>query len=133
MAGSFFDSNILLYIASNDAMKAERAEKLLSDGGATSVQVLNEIANVSRRKMRMTWPDTHSFLSTLRSLLSVHAITVETHETGLALAEAHRLSIYDAMIAASALQTGCNILWSEDMQHARVIDKRLRIINPFRA
>jgi predicted nucleic acid-binding protein len=133
MAGSFFDSNILLYIASNDAMKAERAEKLLSDGGATSVQVLNEIANVSRRKMRMTWPDTHSFLSTLRSLLSVHAITVETHETGLALAEAHRLSIYDAMIAASALQTGCNILWSEDMQHARVIDKRLRIVNPFRA
>jgi predicted nucleic acid-binding protein len=133
MAGSFFDSNILLYIASNDAMKAERAEKLLSDGGATSVQVLNEIANVSRRKMRMTWPDTHSFLSMLRSLLSVHAITVETHETGLALAEAHRLSIYDAMIAASALQTGCNILWSEDMQHARVIDKRLRIINPFRA
>jgi predicted nucleic acid-binding protein len=133
MAGSFFDSNILLYIASNDAMKAERAEKLLSDGGATSVQVLNEIANVSRRKMRMTWPDTHSFLSMLRSLLSVHAITVETHETGLALAEAHRLSIYDAMIAASALQAGCNILWSEDMQHARVIDKRLRIINPFRA
>jgi predicted nucleic acid-binding protein len=133
MAGSFFDSNILLYIASNDAMKAERAEKLLSDGGATSVQVLNEIANISRRKMRMTWPDTHSFLSMLRSLLSVHAITVETHETGLALAEAHRLSIYDAMIAASALQAGCNILWSEDMQHARVIDKRLRIINPFRA
>jgi predicted nucleic acid-binding protein len=133
MAGSFFDSNILLYIASNDAMKAERAEKLLSDGGATSVQVLNEIANVSRRKMRMTWPDTYGFLSMLRSLLSVHAITVETHETGLALAEAHRLSIYDAMIAASALQAGCNILWSEDMQHARVIDKRLRIINPFRA
>ena len=133
MAGSFFDSNILLYIASNDAMKAERAEKLLSDGGATSVQVLNEIANVFRRKMRMTWPDTHSFLSMLRSLLSVHAITVETHETGLALAEAHRLSIYDAMIAASALQAGCNILWSEDMQYARVIDKRLRIINPFRA
>jgi predicted nucleic acid-binding protein len=69
----------------------------------------------------------------LRSLLSVRAITVETHETGLALAEAHQLSIYDAMIAASALQTGCNILWSEDMQHARVIDKRLRVINPFRA
>jgi predicted nucleic acid-binding protein len=133
MAGSFFDSNILLYIASNDAMKAERAEKLLSDGGATSVQVLNEIANVFRRKMRMTWPDTHSFLSMLRSLLLVHAITLETHETGLALAETHQLSIYDAMIAASALQTGCNILWSEDMQHARGIDKRLRIINPFRA
>jgi predicted nucleic acid-binding protein len=129
MAGSFFDSNILLYIASNDAMKAERAEKLLSDGGATSVQVLNEIANVFRRKMRMTWPDTHSFLSALRGLLSVHAVTVDTHETGLTLAEAHQLSIYDAMIAASALQAGCNILWSEDMQYARVIDKRLRIIN----
>src|SRR2546423_1504830 len=133
MPGSFFDSNVLLYIASHDQAKANRAEKLLGEGGAISVQVLNEIANIAQRKMRMAWPETHAFLSMLRGLLSVHSITVETHETGLALAEAHQLSIYDAMIAASALHANCNTLWSEDMQHARVIGKRLRIINPFRA
>jgi predicted nucleic acid-binding protein len=123
----------LLYIASHDQAKANRAEKLLGEGGAISVQVLNEIANVARRKMHMTWAETHAFLSVLRSLLSVHSITIETHESGLALAEAHRLSIYDAMIAAAALHAGCDTLWSEDMQHAGVIGKRLRMINPFRA
>jgi predicted nucleic acid-binding protein len=52
--------------------------------------------------------------------------------TGLALAAAHRLSIYGAMIAVSALGAGCDTLWSEDLQHAAVIGRRLRIINPFR-
>jgi len=117
MPGSFIDTNVLLYVASGDAAKADRAEAILNDGGVISVQVLNEIANVARRKMRMTWPDTHSFLSTLRSLLKVQAVSLETHESGLALAERHRLSTYDAMIAASALEAGCDILWSEDLQH----------------
>jgi predicted nucleic acid-binding protein len=131
MPGNFFDSNVLLYIASGDPAKADRSERLLDEGGIISVQVLNEIANVARRKMRMTWSETHAFLSMVRGLLSVHAVTIETHETGLALAESHKLSIYDAMIAASALLADCDTLWSEDMQHARVIDDRLRIVNPF--
>jgi predicted nucleic acid-binding protein len=131
MPGNFFDSNVLLYIASGDPAKADRSERLLDKGGIISVQVLNEIANVARRKMRMTWSETHAFLSMVRGLLSVHAVTIETHETGLALAQSHKLSIYDAMIAASALLADCDTLWSEDMQHARVIDGRLRIVNPF--
>ena len=69
----------------------------------------------------------------LRGLLTVHSDTIETHETGLALAERYNLSIYHAMIAASALHADCDRLWSEDMQHGMVLDGRLRIINPFRA
>lgn len=63
----------------------------------------------------------------------VHPITIETHHTGLALAERHGLSTYDAMIAAAALHAGCDRLWSEDMQHGMVFDEGLRIVNPFRA
>jgi predicted nucleic acid-binding protein len=132
MPGSFFDTNVLVYIASSDLVKADRAESIIRDGGVISVQVLNELTNVARRKMRMTWPDTHAFLSTLRGLLTVHAITVETHETGLAFAERYNLSIYDAMIAASALLADCNILWSEDMQDGMTLGDGLRIVNPFR-
>ena len=133
MPGSFFDTNILIYIASGDPVKADRAEAILDRGGTISVQVLNELTNVARRKMRMSWPETHAFLSMLRGLLTVHPITIDTHETGLAIAERYNLSTYDAIIAASALQAGCDILWSEDMQHGMVIDGRLRITNPFRA
>jgi predicted nucleic acid-binding protein len=133
MPGSFFDTNVLLYIASRDPAKADRAESIIGGGGAISVQVLNELANVARRKMRMSWQDTHAFLSLLRGLLTVHPVTIETHETGLTLAERYNLSVYDAMIAAAALQADCDTLWSEDMQHGLALDGRLRIVNPFRA
>jgi len=132
MPGSFFDTNVLIYLASKDAAKADRAEAVISGGGAISVQVLNELANVARRKMKMSWQDTRAFLSLLRGLLNVHPIVVETHETGLALAERYNLAIDDAMIAASALDADCDTLWSEDMQHGKVIDGRLRVANPFR-
>jgi predicted nucleic acid-binding protein len=131
MPGSFFDTNVLVYLTSGDPAKADRAEAMIAGGGGISVQNLNELANVARRKIGMSWQDTHAFLSLLRGLLNVHPVSVETHETGLALAERYQLSIYDSMIAASALQAGCDTLWSEDMQHGMVIDGRLRIVNPF--
>ena len=132
MPGSFIDTNVLVYVASGDPVKAERAEKIIADGGTISVQVLNELANVARRKMRMTWSETRALLSIIRALLPVQPISVEIHETGLALAERYGLSIYDAMIAASALHAECDTLWSEDIQDGVVIQDRLRIANPFR-
>ena len=132
MPGSFFDTNVLLYLASGDPAKADRAERLVADGGTISVQILNEIANVARRKMRMSWKETSAFLTMMRDLLPVVPVTVETHEIGIALAERHGFSTYDAMIAASAVLSDCNTLWSEDLQHDMAIDDRLRIVNPFR-
>ena len=132
MPGSFFDSDILLYLAAGDPAKADRAEQLVADGGTISVQVLYEIANVARRKMRTSWNDTNRFLATVRGLLLVVPITVETHEAGITLAERYGFSTWDAMIAASALLSGCDMLWSEDLQHNMLVDKQLRIINPFR-
>ena len=133
MPGSFFDTNVLLYVASADPEKAERAEKLIGAGGTISVQVLNEITNVARRKMSMSWTETRAFLSMMRALLPVQPLTIDIHETGLALAERYGLSTWDAMIAASALHADCDTLWSEDLQHGAVLDGRLRIANPFLA
>ena len=132
MPVSFFDTNVLVYIASSDTVKADRAEAAIAAGGAISVQVLNELANVARRKMRMSWGDAHALLTMLCDLLTVHPLTLETHETALRLAERYRLSIYDAMIAAAAIHAGCETLWSEDMQHGIVLQEGLRIVNPFR-
>ena len=81
--------------------------------------------------MGLSWTDIHVFLSAFRELLTVHPLTLATHDTGLALAERYGLSIYDAMIAAAARLAACDILWSEDMQHGMLLDGELRIINPF--
>ncbi len=132
MPDSFFDTNVLLYIASSDQAKAERAEELIAAGGVISVQVLNEFGNVARRKMALPWSETRAFLSILCHLMLVRPLTVEVHELGLDLAERYRLSVYDAMIAASALDAGCDMLWSEDMQDGMVLADRLHIADPFR-
>ena len=97
------------------------------------MQVLNEITNVARRKMSMSWMETRTFLSMFRGLLPVQPPTIDVHETGLTLAERYGLSTWDAMIAAAALHADCDILWSEDLPDRIVLDGRLRIAAPFRA
>ncbi len=131
MSDNFFDTNILLYLVSADTVKAERAEQITANGGVISVQVLNEIANVARRKMRLSWSETHALLAAVRGLFKVTPITVEIHETGLALAERFNFSTYDSMIVAAALAADCDTLWSEDMQDGMVVEGRLKIVNPF--
>lgn len=131
MPGDFIDTNVLAYALSAETRKADIAERLIAGGGTISVQVLNELANVARRKMGLSWGETRSLLATLRGLLTVHPLTVEMHESGIGLAERHSFSVYDGMIVAAALHAGCDRLWSEDMHHGMVVDRSLTIANPF--
>lgn len=132
MPGRFLDSNVILYVASGERAKADRAEELIAHGGTINIQVLNEVANVSRRKMGMSWPEVRNFLATIRELLEIESTTVVTHDTGIDLAEQYGLSVYDGMIVAAAFLKGCDTLFSEDLQHGLQIRGRLRIVNPFR-
>jgi predicted nucleic acid-binding protein len=129
---AFIDTNVLIYLLSADARKADTAESILQTCPVISVQVLNEITNVARRKLNMPWAEIHEFLELIRSLCHTEPITVETHDTGLAIAQQYMLSVYDAMIVAAALLAECEILYSEDMQDGLVIEQQLRIVNPFR-
>jgi len=108
-----------------------RAERLLSARVAVSVQVLNEFANLARRKHSLDWPELTETLTGIRHFVEVHPLSLETHVRGLALAERYRFGIHDAMIAAAALQAGCDTLLSEDFQAGQVIDGRLKVVNPF--
>jgi predicted nucleic acid-binding protein len=132
MSGSFFDTNVLLCLVLHEERNASKVINLVSGGGTVSVQVLNEIVNVSRKKHRKPWPEIIDFLELIRGFLEVVPVTVEVHERGLALAEKHGFSTYDAMIVAAALLNGCETLWSEDMHHGMVVEGKLRIVNPFR-
>jgi len=130
-ARTFVDSNVVLYLLSADTAKADRAEQAIGGDVVISVQVLNEVANVARRKLRMSWPETNELLKLLRSLCPVEAVTVATHDLGIRLAQRYGVSVYDAMILASASLAGCGVIYSEDMQHGLLVDRRLRIRNPF--
>jgi predicted nucleic acid-binding protein len=131
-AESFFDSKVILYLASSETRKAERAETLLRAEGTVSVQVLNEVAYVGRRKLGLTWSEIDDLLSLVRSCCAVVDLTLDAHERGLAIAREHGLTVCDAMIAASALISGCSVFYTEDMHHGLVVDKKLKFVNPFR-
>ena len=133
MPGSFFDSNVLLYLAATDATKAARTEQLLRGPGKISVQILNECASVLRRKWKKPWREVVDFLAELKSELDVYPLTIEIHDAGLRLAERYGFAIYDSFIVAAALEAGCDTLWSEDMQDGLRVEDRLRIANPFAA
>ncbi|MGC8490608.1 MAG: PIN domain-containing protein [Syntrophobacteraceae bacterium] len=128
---AFIDTNVLLYLLSLDNDKADRAENILRAGGLISVQVLNEMASVARRKLAMTWQETDEVLTLIRSMCRVVSLTVETHARGIAVAKRYGLNLYDAMIVAAALLGNCKTLYSEDMCDGLVIESRLLIRNPF--
>jgi predicted nucleic acid-binding protein len=130
-ARAFIDTNVLLYLLSADAAKADRAEEVVREGGVVSVQVLNEFAAVATRKLKMSLAETGQILGTLRSVCDVVPLTEDTHVLGLDIAERYRLSIYDAMIVSAALLAGCETLWSEDLHHGLVVEQRITVRNPF--
>ena len=126
----FFDTNVLVY-AQGPGMKGDKARQALADGGVISVQVLNEFANVLRRKFRLEWRVVTAAVADVRELFdSIRPLDIETHEAAVTLAEAHGFSFYDSLIVASALRAGCETLLTEDLQAGRRIDS-LTIVNPF--
>ncbi len=62
----------------------------------------------------------------------VHPITPVTVIAALAIAERYGFSHFDSLIIATAMDAGCDTLYSEDMQDGQLIDNRLTVINPFR-
>lgn len=131
MPGSFLDTNVLVYAFTNDP-RAVKAQYLLERGCSVSVQVLNEFANVARRKLGMTWDEVRAMLDDVRIVCrDVHPMDVVIHEDGLRIAERYGYSIFDGLVIATALRAGCDVLYSEDMQNGLVVDERLRIVNPF--
>jgi len=129
-ATTFLDSNVVLYLLSGEARKADRAEALLRARPTISVQVLNEITSVCLRKLRLPWEEVEAVIAAVKSNASVVPLTVESHALAMELAQRHRLSFYDAHVVASALQAGAQALFSEDMHHGLEIEG-LRILNPF--
>ena len=127
----FFDTNVLLYLLSDDVAKAGCAEALLAQGGTLSVQVLNEFAAVASRKLGLSYPEIREVLAPIRMICAIEPVTLETHEQGLQIAERHGFRLYDAMIIAAALLAGCQTLYSEDLQNGQTFDGKLTIHNPF--
>ena len=131
MLDEFLDTNVLVYAFSTDE-RASKAQQLLERGCLINVQILNEFANVARRKLKMSWTELSDALDDIRTLCpTISPVTLDTHAAGLQRAQRYGLSVFDGLVVAAALEAGCATLWSEDMQHGLIVDERLTILNPF--
>lgn len=127
---AFLDTNVLVYAQTTGA-KSEVAREAILAGGVISVQVLNEFVSVLRRKFGFEWDVIAEALDDVRTALDpVRPLSVETHTEGVALARSNGFNLYDALIVASALEAGCDLLLTEDLQTGRRIGS-LTIVNPF--
>ncbi|MFM9851488.1 MAG: PIN domain-containing protein [Sphingomonadaceae bacterium] len=128
---AFLDTNIVIY-ATIDDRRTDRALAILVDPFHISVQTLNELTNVMRKKLKRDWIEIEDALAAiaLRSV-AVHPILPSTQLHAISIAKRHNFSIYDAQVIASALEAGCDTLFSEDMQDGMVIENGLTIRNPF--
>ena len=129
----FLDSNVLIYVYSEDeSEKAELALQCAQEPDAwISTQVLNEVSNVLRRKKKQAYTDILNVIHELQSNFQVTTVTTQTIEQALLLGERYRYSYFDSLMLASALEQGCTVLYSEDMQHGQIIEGLLRIVDPF--
>ena len=74
----FFDTNVLIYAFGEGDPRNQTARKLLGEGGATSVQVLNEFVAIARRKLGFSWQEVLESLTAIRVLCpSVAPLTLE--------------------------------------------------------
>jgi len=129
----FFDTNILIYLLSDEANKQQKCLDLYKFIGAKfiSTQVLNEFANVCFKK-NLLKTDISEYIEKLSRNFVVSLIYKKTILKTIQIKNKYGYSFYDSAIIASALQNNCAILYTEDMQHQQIIENTLTIINPFK-
>ena len=134
----FLDSNVLVYtLDETDEAKHQRAEQLVQRSiemgtGCISYQVVQETLNVATRKLGFSAGDAHALLARVLAPLWTVYPSEELYERGLALRDRYGFSVYDSMIVASAVESRCVRLYSEDLQAGQRIQS-LTIENPFQA
>ena len=127
----FIDTNILLYLLSNDKAKKIVSKEILKSNHNISTQVLNEFSNISLKKFNLSGFDTIEAIKKISEKTTVFIFNEETIIDAINLKEKYKLQYYDSLILATALENGCTVLYSEDMQHDQIIENQLKIINPF--
>lgn len=129
----FIDTNLLVYAISTDTEKTRKIEFLLSDSldFVISTQVINEFIHTCFRKNLLPAVEIRNAVEDFLLFFELVTIQEDTILLALDLKERHRFSWYDALIVASAFENNYVCLYSEDMQHSQIVEKKLAIQNPF--
>jgi len=125
------DTNILVYVHSENSHKKQIGRSLLKNTPVISSQVISEYLNVMQRVFKK---EKNELIQTTALLLRnciIKPVVLSTVELAARLIKSYDFQLFDGLIVASALEAGCDVLYSEDMQNGLIVEKYLKIKNPY--
>jgi predicted nucleic acid-binding protein len=126
------DTNVLIYCHSNDELDKQKiATSLFAFYPVVSTQVLSEYLNVVKRTLKLPKDEIMDICLQNIELCILQPISLATLRSAKNLIDRYDFQLFDSIVVAAALEANCHILYSEDLQHGLIVEKRLEIINPF--
>ena len=131
------DTNILVYAVDRDGDERHDRSRILLGRAARcdcvlTVQALAEFFHATTRKSLLPFTGASGFVRDWLEVFHVVSAGAETIVEAMDAVEEHRLSFWDAMLWATARQSGCSAILTEDMQDGRRLGG-VEFINPFTA
>lgn len=132
----FLDTNLLIYAWDN----TEQSKKNLiipflnyikeNSFPVISTQTLGEFFNVAVKKIGLTKEQGYVICEEYSKLFPVYEISTENVLHAMKISKETQYSYWDSLIIAMAIDTGCSVLYSEDLNNGQEIEG-LKIVNPF--
>ena len=126
------DTNILIYLYDDsDERKRNISESLILDRPIIGSQVISEFLNVTKRLLKLPKNELMDKANKLFRVCEIVSMNQMTITKAKDLIIKYDFQLFDSLIVASALQSNCTVLYSEDLHHNLLVENQLRIINPF--
>jgi len=126
------DTNILVYSHDNNGgIKQNIARDLIIRSPIVSTQVISEYINVLKRILKISKEQLFRIFMPNLDFCSIAVVDIETLHKAEHIMHKYDLQIFDSIIIASAIESNCKVLYSEDLQHNQIIEGTLMIQNPF--
>jgi predicted nucleic acid-binding protein len=133
MSNIAIDTNILLY-ALDDFYPEKQSISihLIADKPLFCSQNLSEFINVCLRRWKFPKAKVAELIKTYIQQGTYVPVSKQMMVTSIDLMNKYDFQLFDAIIISAALESGCSILYSEDMHHGQLIEQQLKIMNPFK-
>jgi len=131
---AFLDTNFIIYLYSQDEepKKSIALNVLNTHDCVASIHVMNESSNVWLKKFNLGSAKTKECLDNVELVCDeILPIQRSTIDKTIDIKERYGFSYYDSLMLASALESDCKIIFTEDMNNGQIIDDTLKIVNPF--
>lgn len=127
------DTNILVYAYDNsDIKKEDRAIEILLERPFVSQLVIFEFIKILERKVKMEKKEVVKLsIKILDELVYLFPQHSDIYNYAHFLTQRYNYRLSDILVLSDSVLNNCSVLLSEDMCNGMIVDKKIKIINPF--